>query len=242
MHSVCILIYTSMYLYSYLSRHGISGLAARGDWQDFKVRLRMTIKSISTSITPVSPYTCRHSLTMDFKAVTERVARWTLRSRSSELTHAHQGQDRVNSEIQSETVIQRVWRCTWRPWWSKLGDPLGGRDRVDSEMHSEMWSSKFRDPLAAGYGRGRLDDYLEVVYPEAVDGTCGSCTDTLHRLIDSKTWEFDEVTLSLKLLCRTGWWQSKLKLHSGVNSKSRQWRDYRQSQVYAVLGVYCTRR
>jgi len=44
MHSVCILIYVSMYLYSYLSTHGISGLAARGDCQQFEVRLKMTIE------------------------------------------------------------------------------------------------------------------------------------------------------------------------------------------------------
>jgi len=44
MHSVCILIYVSMYLYSYLSTDGISGLAARGDCQQFEVRLKMTIE------------------------------------------------------------------------------------------------------------------------------------------------------------------------------------------------------
>ena len=31
MHSVCILIYVSLYLYSYLSTHDVSGLAARSD-------------------------------------------------------------------------------------------------------------------------------------------------------------------------------------------------------------------
>jgi len=44
MHSVCILIYVSMYLYSYLSTHGISRLAARGGGQQFEVRLKMTIE------------------------------------------------------------------------------------------------------------------------------------------------------------------------------------------------------
>jgi len=50
MHSVCILIYISMYLYSYLSTHGISVLAARGDCQQFEVRLKMTTNMYSPSL------------------------------------------------------------------------------------------------------------------------------------------------------------------------------------------------
>jgi len=42
--SYCILIYVSMYLYSYLSTHGISGLAASGDSEQLEVRLKMTIE------------------------------------------------------------------------------------------------------------------------------------------------------------------------------------------------------
>jgi len=52
MHSVCILIYVSMYLYSYLSTHGISGLAARGDCQQFEVPLKMTTNMDSPSLSP----------------------------------------------------------------------------------------------------------------------------------------------------------------------------------------------
>jgi len=37
-------VFSSMYLYSYQSTQGISGLAARGDCQQFKVRLTMTIE------------------------------------------------------------------------------------------------------------------------------------------------------------------------------------------------------
>jgi len=51
--------------------------------------------------------------------------------------------------------------------------------------------------------------------------------DSIHQLVNSQPWECDKVTLPLKLLWRTGWWQSigrevrrKLKIHSGVNSKS----------------------
>jgi len=93
----------------------------------------------------------------------------------------------------------------------------------------------------------RLEVYLEVVNLEAVDGRHARCSDSIHRLVNSKPWACDEVTLPLKLLWRIGWWRSiggevhwKLKLHPGVNSKSWEWRDNRQSQVYAVLGVCCT--
>ena len=43
MYSVCIVIYVSMYLYSYPSIHGISGLHAGGVWEEFDVHLKMTI-------------------------------------------------------------------------------------------------------------------------------------------------------------------------------------------------------
>ena len=43
--NLCIqFVFSSMYQYSYLSTHGISGLAACGDCQQFEVRMRMTIK------------------------------------------------------------------------------------------------------------------------------------------------------------------------------------------------------
>ena len=45
-NSVCILIYVSMHLYSYPSTHGISGLAADGAWEQFKVRLKIMIEWI----------------------------------------------------------------------------------------------------------------------------------------------------------------------------------------------------
>ena len=46
---------------------------------------------------------------------------------------------------------------------------------MNSEMHSELGGSEFRDALAAGYDRGRLDEYLEVVDLEAVDGWRARC-------------------------------------------------------------------
>jgi hypothetical protein len=44
MYSVCILIYVSMYLYSYPSTHGISGLAAGATGDQFEAGLKMTIE------------------------------------------------------------------------------------------------------------------------------------------------------------------------------------------------------
>ena len=68
---------------------------------------------------------------------------------------------------------------------------------------------------------------LEAVDLEAVHGRRARCCDSIHWLVNSKLWECEEVTVPLKLLWRTGWWRSisreareKLKLHSGVKSKS----------------------
>ena len=62
---------------------------------------------------------------------------------------------------------------------------------------------------------------------ELVDKRRAKCRDSIHRLVNSKLWECDNVTLPLKLLWRTGWWRligrevhRKLKVHAGVNSKS----------------------
>jgi len=108
MHSVCILIYVTMYLYSYLSTHRISGLAARGDWEQFMVRLKMTI---------------------------EWTQRYTPRPRSSRFKDAIGARDWVNSEMHREAVIEQVWRCDRRLRLSEHRDALGGLDRVSLDMH-----------------------------------------------------------------------------------------------------------
>jgi len=190
---------------------------------------------------------------MHLEAVIDRDWRCTGRPWSTEFGDAIGDRDWVNWEMHLEAVIERVWRCTGRPWSSEFGDAIGDQDWVNWEMHLEAviervwrctgrpWSSEFGDALVAGYDRARLEEYLEVVNLEAVDleavdGRRARCWDSIHRLVNSKPWECDEVTLPLKLLWRTGWWRSisreayrKLKLHSGVNSKSWEWRDDRQS-------------
>jgi len=60
-------------------------------------------------------------------------------------------------------------------------------------MNSELWSSEFRDTLTAGYDRERLEEYLEVVDLEAVDGRRARCGDSIHRLVDSKHLVSEEV-------------------------------------------------
>jgi len=161
---------------------------------------------------------------MHLEAVIEWVWRCTWRPWSCELA----GRNRASLEIHLEAVIERVWRCTWRPWSSKVGDALGGRDRASLEMHWEavieqvwrytwrLWSSEIGRVLGGGRWTAPRD--------------------SIHQLVNSQPWECDKVTLPWKLLWRTGWWRSigrevcrKLKLHSGVNSKSWEWRDDRQS-------------
>ena len=115
--------------------------------------------------------------------------------RSSELRDTLQGRDWVSLEMQFGTKIEWTLRCNLRPWSSEVGDATGNRDWVNSEMHSELWSSEFRDSLAAGYDRGRLQEYLEVVDLEAVDGRRARCWNSIHRLVNLKPWECDEVTL-----------------------------------------------
>jgi len=79
MYSVCILIYVSVYLYSYPSTHGISGLATGGAWEQCEVRLKMTI---------------------------EWTQRYTPRLWSSEFGDALGGDDRACLEIHLEAVIE----------------------------------------------------------------------------------------------------------------------------------------
>ena len=162
MHSVCILIYVSMYLYSYLSTHGISGLAARGDWEQLEVRLKMTIE-LPQRYTP-RPWSSNFgnalwgrdwaNLEMHLEAVIDALG----------------GRDWVNSEMHWETVIdviERVWGCTLMPWLSEFGDAIRDRDWVNSEIHSKaviervwrctcsrLWSSKIGGVLGGGRSGG----------------------------------------------------------------------------------------
>jgi hypothetical protein len=60
----------------------------------------------STSVTPVSPYTHRRSLTIYFEAVIKLVWRCTWRPRSSELKDALGGRDRSSLEMHLEAEVE----------------------------------------------------------------------------------------------------------------------------------------
>jgi len=82
--------------------------------------------TLSTFVTPVSPYTCRCSLKIYLEAVIERVWRCTWILSSSKLRDALAGRDRASLEMHS--VTER---------WSELTDALGGRDWASLETHLE---------------------------------------------------------------------------------------------------------
>jgi len=159
MYWVCILIYVSMYRYSYPSTHGISELAAGGAWEQFKGCLKMTIQW-TQRYTPRpwssefgdalegsnQPYLQRHLDTM---------IKWTWRctpsSQLSEFVDALGGHDRANLEA----VFEQVWRYAWRPWSWEFGDALGGHNCANFKAVIERvwrytwrpWSSEFGDAL-----------------------------------------------------------------------------------------------
>ena len=137
------------------------------------------------------------------------------------------GRNRASLEIHLEAIIERVWRCTWRPWSSEFRDALGGCDWVRLETHFEAVIER----VWRYTGRQWLSEIGRVLG----GGRWTARRDSIHQLVHLQPWECDEVTLPLKLLWRTGWWLSissvvhgKLKLHSGVNLKSCEWRDDRQ--------------
>ena len=171
-----------MYLYRYLSTHGISGVAACGDCQWFEVRLNMTM---------------------------EWTQRYTPRRWSSGFGDALGGWDRANSEMYLEAVIEQVERCAGRLWSSKFGDAIGHRDWVNSEMHWEgliEWvpsctlspqSSKFADGHW-GHDRASLEMQLktEIEWIQRCPGTprpseCGhalGCLDGVNSEMHSEQW------------------------------------------------------
>ena len=190
----------------------MTDVLGRGD----RVSWRCTLRPWSSELGDALGGLDRVNSEMHLETVMGRVWRCTGRPWSSEFGDALWGCDRARLEIQLETEIEGTQRCSGRPWLSKVGHKLGSRDRLNSEMHSELWSSEFRDALAAGYDRRRLEEYLEVVDLETADGRHARCWDSIHRLVNSKPWEW-------------------------ALMKSWKWRDDRQSLVYAVLGVCCTR-
>jgi len=140
MHWVWILIYVSMYLYSYLSTHGISGLAAHGDWEQFEVRLNIMIQ-----------WTQRYTPRLWLSKFGDAIVDWDWVNSEmhweavSEFGDAIGDQDWVNWEMHWEAVIKRIWRCNWRQRLTELRDALGGRDRacLDMQLEAEIeWTQR----------------------------------------------------------------------------------------------------
>jgi len=158
------------------------------------------------------------------------------------------GRDRASLEMQVRTEIEWTQRYTLRLSLCVFGDALGGYDWASMDMHLEaeiqwtqrctlrLWPSKCGDALVAGDDQARLEECLEVVDLEVVDGRHANSNDSIHRVVHSKPWECDEVTLPWKLLRSACWWrwmgrevQRELKLNSELNSKLWEWRNNRQS-------------
>jgi len=168
MYSVCILIYVTMYLYSYPSIHDVSGLATGGAREQFKVCQKMTIEWTQGVIKSVWRCNWRlwlseltdaqeghdwTSLEMHLEAKVEWTQICTLRLWSSKFEDAMGDQDWVNSEMLLQAMIEQLWRCAGRPWSSKFGDALEGRGWVNSKMDFEavierVWRSNWRPRLS----------------------------------------------------------------------------------------------
>jgi hypothetical protein len=103
-------IYSSILQYSDQSTHGICGMAARRNCEQFKVCLKMTL---------------------------EWTQRYTTRPWSSEFGDSHGGRDWASLEMYWKAVIEQVWRCTLRPWSSESGNALGDWDWLNWELHME---------------------------------------------------------------------------------------------------------
>jgi len=98
-------VFSSMYVCIYIATH-LHTLYL--DWlPSAEYILPVTL---STSVTPLSPYTRPCSLTMHLEAVIEWVVRCTWRLWSSEFGDALWGRDRASLEMQLEAVIVRTWR------------------------------------------------------------------------------------------------------------------------------------
>jgi len=114
--------------------------------------------ALSTSVTPVSPYTRHRWWMMHLEAVFEWVQRCTWRPELSELRDALGGQDQVNSEMHLEARFKWTQRWTWRPRLSELRAAQGGRDWVHLEMHLQAiierdWRSTWKRSIWRQAGR-----------------------------------------------------------------------------------------
>jgi len=167
-----------MYLYSYLSTHSISRVVARSDWEQFEVRLTMTI---------------------------EWTQRYTPRPWSSDFGDALGGHDRVNSEMQWEAVIEQDWRCTLRPWSSELRDALGGRVWESWRCTLSPRLSELRDALRGrDWASWKINSDSEIEYTQRC--TRGQWSTWPSETGDA-LWGGDRASLEMQLETEIEWTQ-----------------------------------
>ena len=169
-----------MYLYSYLPTHGISGLAARSDCQQFEVRLKMTM---------------------------EWTQRYTPRPWSSKFGDATGDRNLMNSEMDWEAAIERGRRCNWRPRLSELRDALRAViERVSRCTCRRLWSREMRGVLNLETVDGRRARCWDSIHRSvnSKPWECDKVTLPLMLLLRSGCWQsiWREVSRMLKLHSR----------------------------------------
>jgi len=113
-------------------------------------------KAHSTSITWVSPYTHRRSITIYLESVINQDSWCTGKPWSSEFGDALAGHDCANLQA----VIDRVWRCTWMPWSCELP----GHNRASLEIHLEAVIKRAWRYALRGHDRANLQAVIDRVW------------------------------------------------------------------------------
>jgi len=148
--------------------------------------------TLSTSVTPGSPYNRCRSLKM---YLIERVR------------DAHWDGDRVNSEMHLEAVIERVWICTWRLRSRDLRDALGGGDRASLEIHLEAVIERVWRYALGAHDCANLQAVIEWVWrytwrPRSCE--LRRCTSRLWSIeFGDAFWGCDQASLELHLQAMT---------------------------------------
>jgi len=246
-----------MYLYSYPSTHGKSGLGCR--------RCLRAIQGAPENEDQVNSE-------VPPKAVIEQVWRCTWRPWWCELG----GHNWASLEIHSEAVIEQAWRyeqgghehAKWRPKSSEFEDSLGGSDQASMEMHLEAmiqwvwrctwmpWSSEIEGVLAGGQRTARrvLRQYSSVSslaiigmlrcdYTFELSWIAGWCQSFIYSGTPEGKATFSGVLLIMRIKGRKtilgvccAWWMLYW-VNAGLGECGTGWMLY---SVNAVLSVCCT--
>jgi len=230
-----------MYLYNYPSTQAISALGAGSAWEQFEVRLKMTIewtqrytpRAWSSEFGDALGGHARANL----QAVIERVWRYTWRLWLSQFGDALGDWDRANSEMHLEAGIERVWRCIWRQRSSELRGALGGCDRASLEMQLEAvieqdWMSTWRRSMDGAPGD-------ETLFITKLTRYRGNVIMWLYLWAVMKSWlmAVDHVRRYAK-----SWSYIQGSTHNHVNEEKTNnlgWMVYSVYAVHSVCGTRC---